>query len=268
MYGPPRLVFLCCGLAAALAACGPGGRGGGDDDDDVDAGQLPDANPPPPPVVYVHSRDTLYELDADTYQVTRIGAFDTGEDFITDLAVTPDGQVYGISESKLYTVDRTTGHATFRADVPGLDNVGLTFLRDGTLLATDKDGGVREIDTASGAVTEIGEFGNGFTTAGDLVVVNDGTMFALSDHGQGGVSAFDDNWLLEVNPATGRATAIKQIGYGQVFGAAFINGKLLAFTRAGQVVAVDPDTAGDGEVVQTGEIEFWGAGVTPLVPID
>jgi hypothetical protein len=264
-------------LSGLPAACGPGEREAGDDDSGGADAAVPDAAPfvdgqpladaGPDFTVYVHTRDTLYTMDPTTFAVTMVGSFGTGDDLITDLAVGPDGTVYAISKTMLYTVNPGSGAATTVATLssgPVAGNVGLTFLPDGQMLATDKSGGVRRIDPANGQVTEVGAFGGGFATAGDLVAVDDGTMYAISDEGPVG-DEFTNNWLLTVNTATGAASPVGQIGFGQVFGAAFIGGKVLAFTKTGQVVEIDPQT-GAGTLKSTQAIEFWGAGVTPLVP--
>lgn len=224
-----------------------------------------DAGPPPPVQMYAHTATDLYTIDDQDFALNSIGAFGNGDD-ITDLAVTPDGTLYGISNTKLYTIDRATGAATYAADVPGLSNVGLTFLRDGTLLATDKDGGVRRIDPSTGLVTEIGAFGSGYATAGDLVAVADGTMFAISDDGPSG-DEYDNNLLITVDTDSGVGSPIGQIGYGGVFGCAYANGKVYAFARTGEIIEIDRMT-GQGTLVKSYPVEFWGAGVTPLVEID
>jgi hypothetical protein len=256
-----------------LAGCGPsvrtsdGGPGGG-----VDAGAgQPDGAPGPradggraPIAMYAHSRDTLFEIDPDTLDLTVRGAFGI-DDEITDLAVTPEDELYAISRTALYQVNPVTGAATYRADVPGVDNVGMTFLPDGTLLATDKAGGVRRIDPASGQVTEVGEFGGGYATAGDLVAVADGTMYAISDEGPVG-DEWGNNVLLIVDVATGVAAPVGQINFGQVFGCGYSNGHVYAFTEAGSIIEIDRLT-GAGSERRTHAVEFWGAAVSPLVPV-
>jgi hypothetical protein len=273
-------------LLVLLAACAPDSRGEPGDADAganapvdassgpdavpfADAGHLADAGPVVDYTVYVHTKDKLYTMDPTTFAVTLVGPFSApGADQITDLAVAADGTIYVISKTKLYVADAVDGHVTLRASLstsPTAGNVGLTFLPNGDLLATDKSGGIRSINTTTGAVTEIGTFSNGFTTAGDLVAVADGTMYAISDHGEGGSNAFDNNWLIKVDPATGAATKVGQIGAKGVFGAAFVNGKVIVFTSTGQVVEVDP-TTGVGTPRASSTIEWWGAGVSPLVP--
>ncbi|MCC6998725.1 MAG: hypothetical protein IT370_29205 [Deltaproteobacteria bacterium] len=272
-------------LAAAIAGCGPPSAGDDDDDVQIDAGLTKDSSVngpdstfvPPPVIIYAHSATDLYLVDRTSFAVTTVGPFmtDAAND-ITDIAVTPGGLLYGISRTNLYSIDRSTGRATLVAPLSGsTSNVGLTFLRDGSLLATDKSGGVRSINPSTGQVTEIGNFGNGLATAGDLVAVADGTMYAISDKGPCptpgancvGTDASASNWLLTVNTTTGIGTPIGMIGFGRVFGAAYANGKVYAFTEDGKIIEINR-ASGQGTMVKTFTGEFWGAGVTSLVPID
>ncbi len=267
---------LAASLLFATAACGPeagatldaaGGADAGDPDAiAADAWVFADVLPPPV-LMYVHTADLLYVMDDATLSLTLIGSFNApGGDGITDVAVTPDGTLYGISQTKLYEIDQGTGQATYVADVPGVSNVGLTFLPDGTLLATDQSGGVRRIDPTNGMVTEIGAFGGGYATAGDLVAVADGTMYAISDEGPVG-DEFTNNVLLTVDTSTGMAAPVGQIGFGGVFGCAYANGHVYAFTRDGYVIEIDRLT-GTGTLRRTYPVAFWGAGVTPLVVVE
>jgi outer membrane protein assembly factor BamB len=258
-------VPLLAGCSATVSVEHPDAAPPGPDATTVDAPPqiYPDA-PPLALIMYAHSRDTLFTIDPNGFALATIGAFGVADN-ITDLAVTPDGTLYGISSTKLYVISRETAAATYVADVPGVDNVGLTFLPDGTLLATDAPGGVRQIDPELGTVTEIGAFGGGYATAGDLVAVADGTMYAISDQGPVG-DEYDNNVLLTVNTATGVAAPVGQIGFGQVFGAAYANGHVYAFTADGHLIEIDRAT-GAGVEVRAYGLEFWGAGVTPLVPV-
>ena len=234
-------------------------------------GAGPDAGAIQPPTgavgttVFVHTRDTLYTVNDINFDLVHIGEFGV-EDSITDLAITPDGRLFGISGEALYQINATTGAATFVADVPGVLNVGLTFLPNGQLLATDKEGGVREISPDTGAVTEVGKFGGNFGTAGDLVAVADGTMFAIGEFQD--ESPGDSDLLLTVNTGDGVAEYVGQIGYGDVFGTAFANGRVYAFTSTGQIIEISP-TTGIGVLVRSHpDISFWGAAVTPLVSVE
>jgi len=261
-------------MSAALAAlaCGPNasGEGGGPDgglSPSTDSGPRPDGGELAE-TIYVHSGTTLYRTSNDGFDLVLVGEFGLpNEENITDLAVTPDGLLYGVSPRDLYRIDPDTAESFHIAEVAGLLNVGLTFLPNGTLLATDKDGGVRTIDPMTGEVDEIGSFGGGYATAGDLVAVADGTMYAISDEGPIG-NEESSNVLLTVNTETGAAQPIGQIGYGLVFGCAYAGGKVYAFTKNGEIIEINR-SSGAGTLVRSyPSIEFWGAGVTPLVPIE
>ncbi len=256
-------------------ACGPNANLGDDDEGSADASVASaDGAPrvdaqPEVTQMYVHTSDELYVIDDQNFDMTLIGPFGlpAAEGGITDLAVTPDGTLYGISATKLFKLDGVTGAATYIANVPGVTNVGLTFLPDGTLLATDKSGGVRQINPASGVTNEVGVFGGGYATAGDLVAVADGTMFAISDDGPNGNEA-NNNVLLVVNTETGDATPVGQIGFGGVYGCAVANNKVYAFTSQGHVIEIDPVTGQGTSRRQHVGTSFWGAGVTPLAAIE
>ncbi len=247
-----------------------------------DSGEMPDGGPgaadawqpgadagPRPTRMFVHTADKLFVMDDINFALSEVGEFAAPEnDRMTDLAVTPDGEIYTLSSSALYRVNRDTAQATKVADVAGLSNVGMTFLIDGTLLATDKDGGVRKINPQTGAVTEVGEFGSGYATAGDLVAIADGRMFAISDTGPQGNEDVN-NVLIVINPETGAfVESVGQIGWGRVFGSAVANGKIYAFTDEGYVIEINPANGVGTQRALYEDVSFWGAGVTPRAAIE
>jgi streptogramin lyase len=216
--------------------------------------------------MYAHTGTTLYTVDSDSFDLDEIGTFDAPDgDAMNDLAITPRGEIYGIGATALYTIDGSTAHATLVAEVGGEHNVGMTFLPDGSLLAADKAGGVRRIDPETGEVEELGAYGHGYGTAGDLVAVADGTMYTIADRGREHDGAAEDI-LLRIDPETGESIErVGPIGHQSVFGTAYANGRVYAFTRGGEIVEIDPDT-GEGSLVRVHEdVDFFGAGVSPLV---
>jgi hypothetical protein len=220
--------------------------------------------PPSLGTIYVHTATTLYTVDPTTYDLTTIGDFG-GSDDMTDLAVTPDGKVYTISKTSVYEVDSASAKATQIVSGIASSNVALTFNNDGTLLAADQAGAVRVIDPASGDVLDIGTYGTGYDTAGDLVAIADGTMYGVSTKAP--TLGSTTNVLIKVNTSDAKATTVGKIGYTGVFGVAYSGGKVLAFTNTGQIIRIDP-TTGTGTLVKTHSgIKFWGAGTSPLVPV-
>ncbi len=227
-----------------------------------------------PIVIYAHSPGELYVIDRTTFDLMVVGSFGV-PDRMTDLAVTPDGRVYTISATsagaKVWRVDPRTAAATLVTTVPGtVSLVGLTFLLDDSLLGADGAGQVFRIDVATGQSALLGSYGMSLDTAGDLVVVSDGSasgvMFGISSKLPGGASAGTSNLLITVNPSTAAATPVGTgIGFGQVYGMAYVDGRVLAFTAAGQLIEIDRLTGG-GRLLRTyAGKQFWGAGVTPRV---
>ncbi len=220
--------------------------------------------PPSFGTIYAHTGTTLYTVNPTTYDLTTIGDFGAAED-MTDLAITPDNKIYTISRTALYTVDGSTAISTPLFGGIASSNVALTFQVDGTLLAADQAGKLRVIDPASHVVTEVGSYGTGYDTAGDLVAIANGTMYGVSTKAPNFGS--DTNVLIKVDTSTAKATAVGKIGYTGVFGVAYAGGKVLAFTNMGEIIRIDPNT-GAGTLVRTyAGMKWYGAGTSPLVPV-
>jgi|GEM_PF-1953096 len=214
--------------------------------------------------IWANSSTDLYKLDPTTFAMTHVGGFGISD--MTDIAVTPAGALYGISFSSLYAIDKTSGKATYIAAVSGSGNNGLTFLPNGTLLAADGSGDVKRIDPTSGAVTSLGNFGNGLSSSGDLVAVN-GVMYGISSTSAGGSDASQNNVLMTVDVTTGKATIVGPIGFGNVWGLGYVNKRVIALTTGGDVIEIDPLTAKGTKLSNKG-VQFWGAGMSPNVPVN
>jgi hypothetical protein len=214
--------------------------------------------------IWANSSTDLYKIDPGTFAVTRIGSFGVSD--MTDIAVTPAGEVYGITFTSLYRIDKNTAKATFVAALSSGSSNGLTFLPNGQLLASAGSGEVTRINPQNGQGTTIGSFGNSLSSSGDLVAVGS-VMYGVSSTTAGGGDATDDNVLLTVDVATGKATTVGRIGFGRVWGLAYVRKKVIAVTPAGQIIQIDPLT-GKGTLVKSTGFAFWGAGMSPNVPVN
>jgi hypothetical protein len=265
-------------MVAVVAACGPGRREG--NGDDVDATVSADADVTPPgdgtttgqTFVYAHTASTLYRVDPETLAITMIGpfAFAGGSDSITDIAIDRAGVMIGISFTSVYRIDPNTAAATFLSGgLPGLFN-GLSFVPavqigqvgDDVLVATrNADGAVFRVDPMTGATTQIGNMGAGFSSSGDLVSVADLGTFQTAEN-----ASLPDR-LLRLAPQSFAATPIgTDIGYGDIWGIAYWKDKVFGFTSGGEFVTIDPNT-GVGTLVQGNGPSWWGAAVTTLAPV-
>jgi hypothetical protein len=260
-------------VCTLVAACGDDGTWSAPpanpgEEADAEAEAWPEADLPgtgsydPPKVMYAHSGSELFRIDPTTLEVTLVGSFNPNAPHMTDLAVTPDGQVYALSNNNLYRVDPQTAKVTWVAQVPGTLNVAMTFDIDGSLLAADKEGGFKRVDPTTGQITEVGSYGSGLGSSGDLVALADGSLYDVNDVG----TAKSNNTLVKVDPATGAAVTVGAIGFRMVWGLSFWGGTLYGFTRSGEFIAIEPAT-GEGTLIHTFPNEFWGAAVTPKAPL-
>ena len=233
--------------------------------------------------VYAHSDHVLYSIDLMAKSLVRIGPFNApkvggNEDVITDLAVAPDGTIYVISKTNLYTADPADGHVTLVGPVTvcGMDNVALTTTVDGKLYAADYTGAFCQIDvtTSPPTVKQIGKLGGTMALSGDLVGLSDGTVYGTA-YDMSDTATQKSNLLVQIDPATGSMkTNIGATNFPKLFGVAFALGEVFAFTHdgSGDVITVDPAT-GAGTLFNTFTdpstnkgISFAGAGVNSMVP--
>jgi hypothetical protein len=128
-----------------------------------------------PGVIYAHTNTTLFELDPMTLAATQIGDFDciggSGQDSsMTDVAVNSAGEVWAISETKVYAlqIQGSTVHCAQTIPLAGASGAtfyALTFAPAGSLdpskevlVAGNTAGELWGVD-ASGQLTQHGSFG-------------------------------------------------------------------------------------------------------------
>jgi hypothetical protein len=276
-----------------FAACGPGSRDGGTGADAHGGGDGNssggDGNSGGSYLVYAHSDTVLYTVDLTAKTLVTVGNFDAPvvtigstmkPDPITDLAVAPNGTIYVVSETALYTASAQDGHVTKLGSLAacGQRGVALTTTSDGRLWIGDFMGAICQIDISVNppAVRAPVMMQNGLALSGDMVGVGNGTVFGtaykLSD--SAGQGTQNNNLLVSVDVATGAVTQIGSSGYPKLFGIAFQDNKVFGFTHdgTGRVVTIDT-TNGHGTMFNTFMdqaamgISFAGAGVSSLVVI-
>lgn len=263
-------------LVAVVGGCSPTRLDGGGDATPADAAPAgadaaepatrPDGGEAPERgFVFAHSNRTLYRVDADTLQIEEIGLirFSDGINQLTDLAVDRRGNLVGISFREVYSVDPDTARATLVASLDRPFN-GLSFIPvgdDEVLVGTAQDGTVFRIDPVTGVTTELGSFGGGIGSSGDVVGVFElGTL----------ATAIRDDWptdhLVRIDPATGAATDIADTGVTHIWGLGFWRNRLFGFAEGGEFVVIDAAT-GETELIEDTGIEWWGAAVTTAAPV-
>ncbi len=267
------LVASACGPADRMSPGGGGGGGGGGSGSNTGSGNETY-------VVYAHADHVLYSIDLTNKSLVTIGDFNApNNDVITDLAVAPDGTIYTISNTTLYTASASDGHVTMVGSLStcGTRGVALTTTSDGRLWVGDYMGAICQIDI-SGATPVVKSpvtMSGGYALSGDVVGVDNGTVFG-SAYKLNSSQTQDDNILVTVDVETGAVTPIGATGFPKLFGVAFQENKVFGFTHdgSGRVVTIDTAT-GQGTMYGTFMdpatnmgISFAGAGVSSLVVIE
>jgi len=149
---------------------------------------------------------------------------------LTDIAFSPEGDLYGIDFSSLHAIDPDTGASSnVGGHGIGLGNA-LAFGFDGTLYAAGAGGGgLHALDRATGASRLIGDMG--FASAGDLTFNGDG--FYMSSSGGD---------LVSIDPFTAEAEAIGPLGLANPWGLATAENGITYAVAGTAIHAVDLET--------------------------
>jgi hypothetical protein len=264
---------------------GGGGGSGGISLTDSGSGEgATDGNVSATTTVYANTDTTLYSLDPMSNNVTVLGTFQGmgGSEYdstVTDCAVDAEGDVYVNTETVVYkatlpavggmvSLTKVAAIATASKDQSfyALAFAPKGFLGSGeTLLGGDNTGDIWAINTATGAVQDLGNFGGVpssdkiFALSGDMVFYTDAsgkptglaTIRACETGGKDCTS--DDDYLAGIDmtalanaytsgsPAASllggiyggsSSSAGSGTGYGDVFGLGAWEGNVYGFTRA------------------------------------
>jgi hypothetical protein len=307
------------GTAGSDGGVGNGGDGGGiiqSDGGGLGGGSDGSTGPTSSSIFYVHTNTTLYTVDPTNVSAppTTIGNFDCigtakGQDSsMTDIAVSKDGSIYAVSQANAYpiTVTGSTVHCGTAWPLPSKNNnfYGLTVAPENTvsteevLIAADDSGALWQIDSTSGATTQVGTLGTDPATSkawelsGDIVfVANGGSPVGFATVRDGSSDAEDT--LIEVDVSLvkpGTASTLKTVlgkvvqksgcaapssgttpaagfGFKSMYGIAAYEDKVYGFSHTGDIIEIDNS---DGSACLLGSIAsnaFSGAGVSTSVQV-
>lgn len=208
--------------------------------------------------IYTHSGTYLYAFDPRNNSETLIGRFSPpgGGMFgtISDIAVSNSGVLIGIScLGLLYQINPSNAELTLLMNYPGGGNA-ITFLSNGKLIAA---GGTRitTIDLANRTITPFTQ-DQYFESSGDIVALPDGFLYETV------VAGASDN-LVQINPSTGHTVVVGSVGFKDVAGLAYADGKLYGFNLSGTLIEINPAT-GRGTAIGATSLEHYGAASSPV----
>jgi hypothetical protein len=169
-------------------------------------------------------RNQLFRTDPVTFGAVKIGNLSVQ---LTDLAVAPDGTLYGVSFDNLYLVNSTNASLTLIGALGVASMNALVFDTAGhAFAASDTSPGLYSVNIATGAATLIGN--NGLTSDGDLAFIDNHLYLATNQ-----------NSFAELDTHTGSVISNVPDGIANLYGLAFSHGAMYGFAGS-SVYTIDP----------------------------
>jgi hypothetical protein len=181
------------------------------------------------PMIYItDAAGRLATVTMGTYTVHIIGSEGV---ILTDIGFNPkDGQLYGVSFSAFYRVNKTTGKATLIGQLGISDANALVFDGQGVAYTAGVDTSeLYTINMKTGHVTGVGSM-KPFKSAGDLTFYNGGLV--VSGYYQSSLTNTTPDTLVLVNPSNAKILAYSELDIANLFGVV-CTGKDLLFGFAG-----------------------------------
>ncbi|MBD2579912.1 hypothetical protein [Oscillatoria sp. FACHB-1406] len=198
------------------------------------------------------ARGELGTIDDTTGQYTRL--YSTPR--FTDIALDPNGNLWGIDFYSLYSVDLNTGITRYVGELGDSLN-GLGFSTDGSLYGTGRNK-FYSLDLNTGRASTLASI-FAFASSGDIVFDAARDLFWATSS-----SSIGD--ILLTIARDGTSTRIGSIGFRNVYGLAFDDrGTLLGYTDNGVQLALDLNTGAGTALRNISGLNgyIWGAASKP-----
>jgi DNA-binding beta-propeller fold protein YncE len=132
-------------------------------------------------IFFSDSSNTLYKVNplSSTLDAVEIGTMPV---FMSDLALSASGQLYGISYGAIYKIDKTSAATTLVTshNLPGAN--AFFIAPDGTAYsASFLSGGVYKINLATGQAVKLPQSSVNYRSAGDITMLNGELVIATKD---------------------------------------------------------------------------------------
>lgn len=263
------------------------------------------------PRLYAHTDTTLFQLDPQDMggRATVVGDFDCvgkGDPArsMTDIAVAKNGKLFGVSEGAAFplVIQGSVVHCETKWPLPKTKFYGLTVAPENTLnreevlVGADSEGGLYEIDAASGIPTQVGTLGKDPKTrlpwalSGDIVFLSNfgnpiGFATVRTCPSSGPCAAVDT--LIEVDVKAikrGSQSVLKSVrgsvkrgvwctnpaspaSFASMFGIVAYKDVVYGFSRDGEVVEMHNSDGSGCLISKDPTRKFAGAGITTLAPV-
>jgi hypothetical protein len=153
----------------------------------------------------------------------------------SDIAVSKDGTIFGITPTQLFKIDPVSGLTSFVGGLPaGVNMNALEFAND--ILYGAGDSNLYAINTTNAGVYLIANLeSTGFNSSGDLAFDAPNNRFLATSKG----ATSDSLYAVSL---TGQAAKIGDIGFSNILALMFEGEKLFGFTADGARIAINPGT--------------------------
>lgn len=203
--------------------------------------------------VLAHSSSRLYRVDIFAGTFDDLGA--TVPDLF-DIDTHPDGTVYGIAGTKLYSYTEATGwvarpgNLSFTGTPNGfcIDNFGEAYLTSGN--------GLFSVDLAAGTSSSVGSIAPA-RSSGDCVVNKGNTFYVTSSH-----TTPDSFVAVNVSTPPPQIAVRGRTQHSAIYGLTAAWNRMFGFTAQGEVIELNVDT-GASTLIRTFPLSFYGAASTP-----
>jgi hypothetical protein len=152
---------------------------------------------------------------------------------LTDIAFDPSGNLWGVSFTNLYSINKLTGAAAYIGSLGYSGNNALVFSSDGTLYsASSSSKNLYTINTSTGAATNLGVINMNNYSSGDLAF-NGGNLY---------LSNMDDQLVrIDLNNLS-NSVEVGSLGYSYVYGLATANNGVMYGVSYNTVFSVNTAT--------------------------
>ncbi|MBX3247003.1 MAG: hypothetical protein KF901_07470 [Myxococcales bacterium] len=195
-------------------------------------------------------------IDVDLPSGTSRVRFTTPGRDLTDVALHPDGTLYGLTVEDIVELDPVTRGRRVVASLAslGVRLDGLDVSPDGALYASGGDG-VFRVDRATGTARREATLPSGWVSAGDLSFFEGRAFIAIARN----ATRSAPSSLAELDLIRGTARVLGPTGYACVWGLAEVEGALYGLTCQGNVLRLDLESGAGTLLAQPPGYQFWGA---------
>lgn len=217
----------------------------------------PTATPVPCHFYGIDASSNLWDIDPIAVTATNIGP--TGISGMTDIAITADNRIIGVTFDRAYEIDPETAQATQIASAAWLFQQNALDAQESGRLLVGGGNQLYSVDPVSGNKTSEGTMGGGYQFSGDIATVDATTALASGKTGFGG-----NDHLFRFDLASNSSTDEGDLGYPSVFGLDYgCDGLLYGMVAQNppKLIRVNPSTAQTTLLgpMNGGPSTLWGA---------